>query len=49
MKKAINRGKKSEVKTVENVSMNLQSFLEISRVQKAVLLSDKLQDHGFEY
>ena len=29
----------SEVKLVENVSKNLQSFLEISLVQKEVLLS----------
>ena len=42
MKKVINRGKGSktltEVKPVENISKNLQSFLEISPVQKEVLL-----------
>ena len=42
MKKMIDRGKRSktlsEVKPVENVSKNLQNFLEISPVQKEVLL-----------
>ena len=42
MKKVIDRGKTSkmlsEVKPVENISTNLQSFLEISRAQKEVLL-----------
>ena len=38
----------SEVKLVENVSKNLQSFLKISPVQKKVLLSHKLQDHPYE-
>ena len=38
----------SEVKPVENISKNLQSFLEISPVQKEVLLSHKLQDHAYE-
>ena len=51
-KKVINRGKRSktlsEVKLVENISKNLQSFLEISPVQKEVLLSQKLQDHAYE-
>ena len=46
MKMVIDRGKKSkalsEVKPVENISKNLQSFLEISPVQKKVL-SDKLR------
>ena len=45
------RGKKvrhSEVKPVENISKNLQSFLEISPMQKEVLLH-KLQDHAYEY
>ena len=46
------RGKRikilSEVKPVENISKNLQSFLEISPVQKEVLLSHKLQDHAYE-
>ena len=38
-----------EVKPVENMSKKLWSFLEISTVQKKVLLfSHKLQDHGCE-
>ena len=45
-KKVIDRGKRSktlrEIKPVENVSKNLQSFLEVSPVQKEVLLSYKL-------
>ena len=49
----IDRGKRSktlsEVKPVENISKNLQSFLEISPVQKEVLLSHKLRDHAYEY
>ena len=49
----IDRGKRSktlsEVKPVENINKNLQSFLEISPVQKEVLLSHKLQDHAYEY
>ena len=53
MKKVINRGKRSEtlseVKQVENISKNLQSFLEISPVQKEDLPSHKLQDHAYEY
>ena len=52
-KKVIDRGKRSktlsEVKPVENIRQNLQSFLETSRVQKEVLLSHKLQDHVYEY
>ena len=52
-KKVINREKRSktlsEVKPVENISKNLQSFLEISPVQKEVLLSHKLRDHAYEY
>ena len=51
-KKVVNRGKRSkalsEVKLVENVSKNLQSFLEIRPVEKEVLLSQKLQDHACE-
>ena len=39
----------SEVEPVENISKNLQSFLEISPMQKEVLPSDKLQDHAYEY
>ena len=42
IKNMINRGKKnktlSEVNPVENISKNLQSFLEIRPVQKEVLL-----------
>ena len=49
----INRGKRkkalSEVKPVENISKKLQSFLEISPVQKEVLPSHKLQDYAYEY
>ena len=52
-KKVINRGKRSktlsEVKQLENISKNRQSFLEISPVQKEVLPSYKLQDHAYEY
>ena len=51
--KVINRGKRSktlsEVKQVENISKNLQSFLEISPMQKEVLTSQKLRDHAYEY
>ena len=50
MKRVIGKGKRSktlsEVKAAENISKNLQSFLEISPVQKEVLLSHKLQDHA---
>ena len=38
----------SEVKPVRNISKNLQSFLEISHMQKEVLLSYELQDHAYE-
>ena len=52
MKKVIDRGGKSKtlsgVKPVKNISKNLQNFLEISPVQKEVLLSYKLQDHAYE-
>ena len=52
MKKVINRGKisktVSEVKPVENIIKNLQSFLEISPVQKEVLLPHKLRDCTYE-
>ena len=52
MKKVIHRGKRSQalsdVKLVENINKNLQSFLEISLIQKEVLLSHKLQDHAYE-
>ena len=50
--KVINRGKRiktlSEVKLVKNIRKNPQSFLEISPMQKEVLLSHKLQDHAYE-
>ena len=53
MKKVIDRGKTSkmlsEVKPAENINENLQNFLEISPVQKEVLLSHKLPDHAYEY
>ena len=52
MQKPINRGKISktliEVKWVENISKNLQSFLEISPMQKEILLLHKLRDHAYE-
>ena len=52
IKKVIDRGKRSktlsEVKLVENISKNLQSFLERSPVQKEIFLSNNLQDHGYE-
>ena len=51
-KKMIDRGKRgktlSEVKLAENISKNSQSFLEISPVQKEVLISHKLEDHAYE-
>ena len=47
----IYRGKRSktlsEVKPVENINKNLQSFLEISSVQKEVFLSHKFRDHAY--
>ena len=52
MKKVIDRGKRSktlsEVKLVENISKNPQSFLEIRPMQKEVLPSHTLQDHAHE-
>ena len=48
----IDRGKRSktlsEVKPIENINKNPQSFLEISPVQKEDLPSHKLQDHAYE-
>ena len=48
----IDRGKRSktlsEVKSIENINKNPQSFLEISPVQKEDLPSHKLQDHAYE-
>ena len=53
MKKVIDKGKRSktlsEVKPVEDISKNLQSFLEINPVQKKVVLSHNLQDYAYEY
>ena len=50
--KVIDRGKRSKtlsvVKLVENISKNPQSFLEISPMEKEVLLSHKLEDHAYE-
>ena len=52
MKKVVNRGKRSktlnEIKPVKNRSKNPQSFLEISPMQKEILPSHKLRDHGYE-
>ena len=52
-KNVIDGGKRSktlsEVKPVQNISKNLQSFLEISLVQKILLPSHKLGDHVYEY
>ena len=52
MKKMIIRPKRSktlsEVKPVKNIRKNLQSFLELSHVQKKILSSRKLQDHAYE-
>ena len=51
-KKVIKRGKinktLSEVKLVKNISKNPQSFLEISPMEKEVLVSHKLKDHAYE-
>ena len=53
MKKLIDRGKRiktlNEVKPGKNISKNLQSFLEISSVQKEVFASHKLRDHTYQY
>ena len=52
MKKVTERGERSktlsEVKPVENISNFLQSFLEISPVQKEVIPTHKLPDHAYE-
>ena len=51
MKKVIDRGKRSKtlskVKPVENID-NLQSFLELSSVQKEVRLSHKVRENAYE-
>ena len=53
MKTVIDREKTSkalsEVKPVGYINKNLQSFLEVSPVQKEVILSHKLRDHAYEY
>ena len=41
--------RQSGIKPVKNISKNLQSFLEISPVQKEVLPLHKLRDHAYEY
>ena len=52
LKKVIDRGKRSkalsEVKQVENINKNLQSFIEINPVEKEVLLSHKLRDYAYK-
>ena len=52
MKKVIDREKRSktlsEVKQVENIIKNRQSFLEISPMQKEDLPSHKLRDYAYE-
>ena len=51
-KKVTDRGKRreplSEVKSVENIIKNLQTFLQIRPVQKDALLSHKLQEHAYK-
>ena len=48
----IDRGKRNktltELKLVQNISKNPQSFLKIRPVPKEVLLSYKLQGHAYE-
>ena len=39
----------SEVKSVEKISKNLQSYIHISPMQKEVLPSHKMQYHAQEY
>ena len=50
-KEVIKQGKRSktlnEVKPNENIEKNLQSFLEISSMQKEVLPSHKLQHYAY--
>ena len=52
MKVVINIGKRSkilsEVKPVENISKNLQSFLEISPMEKEVLPLHKMLDDAYK-
>ena len=50
-KNVVNRRERSitlsEVKSVKNISKNLQCFVEISPEQREVLFSYKLQDHAY--
>ena len=50
-KNVVNRRERSitlsEVKSVKNISKNLQSLVEISPDQREVLFSYKLQDHAY--
>ena len=50
-KNVVNRRERSitlsEVKSVKNISKNLQSLVEISPEQREVLFSYKLQDHAY--
>ena len=52
MEKVINRGRRSmtpsEVKPVGNICKNLQSFLEVSLVQKEVIPSQNLQELAYQ-
>ena len=43
------RKRSKTLSEVENISKNLQSFLEINTVQKKVFPSHKLQDYAYEY
>ena len=40
--------KLSKVKSFQNMSKNLQTFLEISLMEKEVIPSDKLQEHAYK-
>ena len=52
-KKVIHGGKRSktlgEIRPVNDINKNLQSFLEMGSVQKEGLPSHKLQDHAYKY
>ena len=52
MKNVIDRKKRnktlSEIKLVENINKNPQSFLEIGHAQNKVIPSHKLQDHAYQ-
>ena len=52
MKKVIYSGKRNkklnEVKSIKNITKNLQIFVKISPVQKEGLPSSKLQNHAYE-